>query len=730
MANINVNSNEVSLRSLRNSDSFHKQSDHRYVNQDDGNDGNDGSMYRPWKTVTHALVTAQNGHDINVSGQDVAGGAIAFSNKSGLRLTGEHGATTTVNLTLTNCFNVVFDFDFTGSLTLNNCNEVYIESGENITQINANNHDGFLYISGNVGCDINAAGAGIIATDIVINGNSGGAGSVLFTGGATGTVAVKNSVCASVENDGTAGAIVTRLENAYTLAGDITQTVGAMDTNNNTDPLIDEFDLDGRNDRKLPTTEAVVTYVLEKTASAPPEAILDLQTCGTNSFMMRTSRAVYTASGDNVQTQAYTGRGRSQGEPRNFGVDNLLELPYIGKEDGNSIDACCRYDSNFVLFDDGELWGYGRNSKGQLGLGDAVGRGIAELSKTGVAEIYNDATQTGYSFNDHTSFIRDTDGWIWAAGRNSNGVMGLGDTTQRNTWTRLDWIGQNPKFLKVIGSIYNWLVVQKPDDSMWMAGFNGGQFGIGNTINQPTGVDVSDDWFGVGNKFPIKSVVGGAGYFDTTAKSNSSMLVNFDALGIDILSAAGNNNWGQLGQGNLVASNVPLTVSLPNDIVQLSGVGGGPLTVSALLTNGDLYSWGHNADGQVGNGTLINVTTPTLVKNNVAAILRPSIATNIYSFDESQFIRDVDGYCWSVGYNLDSSIGVGDNISRSVFTRVLTNEKIKAIGQFHPNSDGRNAVTVFATDNNELFACGEGANFGVTNTTNNSISSPMRIRYK
>lgn len=729
MASVNVNTKDVSLKPLRNSDQFHKNLDHRYVNQNDGNDNSEGNSYRPWKTVANAIAVTGDNHDIIVSGSDFAGGGVAINGRSGIRLRGEYGASTTINITLTNCTNVVLDYDFTGSLVLDGCTRVKILQGANISSITVINHNGALDISGDVTCDITVTGLGV-ATDVLVIDNEGGTGSVLFTNGAAGSVKVKNSVCASVENDGTAGAITTRLENAYTLTGDITPTIGAMSTNNNTDALIDEFDLDGRNDRKLPTTEAVVDYVLEKTASAPPEAILDLQTCGTNSFMMRTSRAVYTASGSNASVQAYTGRGRAQGEPQNFGVDNLFTVPFVGKETGNIVDACSRYESNLVLFDDGELWGYGRNIKGQLGLGDAVGRGIAELSKSGIAEIYNDPTQTGFAFEDHTSFIRDTDGWIWAAGRNSNGVMGLGDATQRNTWTRLDWIGQNPKFLKVIGSIYNYLVVQKSDDSMWMAGFNNGQFGIGNTTNQTTGLDVSDDWFGAGNKFPIKDVVGSAGYFSTAGFTNCTMLVNFDANGIDILSGAGDNSWGQLGQGNTVSSNVPLVASLPNDIVQLSAVGGGPLTVSALLDTNELYSWGHNTNGQTGNGTTVSVLTPALVKSNVAEILRSSMATNIYSYESSQFIRDVDGYCWATGYNLDKAMGVGDALNKSVFTRVLTNEKIKAIGQYHPNSDGRNAVTVLATDNNELLACGWGTYSGVTNTTSNAISSPMRIRYK
>ena len=38
---------------------------------------------------------------------------------------------------------------------------------------------------------------------------------------------------------------------------------------------------------------------------------------------------------------------------------------------------------------------------------------------------------------------------------------------------------------------------------------------------------------------------------------------------------------------------------------------------AAVTKNGDLYCWGSNICGQIGNGTTINQLTPTKIMNNV-----------------------------------------------------------------------------------------------------------------
>jgi alpha-tubulin suppressor-like RCC1 family protein len=74
---------------------------------------------------------------------------------------------------------------------------------------------------------------------------------------------------------------------------------------------------------------------------------------------------------------------------------------------------------------------------------------------------------------------------------------------------------------------------------------------------------------------------------------------------------------GQLGNGTSPkASPSPVRVSLPEPVKEASVGGNGPENgqVLALLTNGSVWAWGYDGQGQVGNGVMTTeVTKPTLV---------------------------------------------------------------------------------------------------------------------
>ena len=76
------------------------------------------------------------------------------------------------------------------------------------------------------------------------------------------------------------------------------------------------------------------------------------------------------------------------------------------------------------------------------------------------------------------------------------------------------------------------------------------------------------------------------------------------------VSCWGNNNNGQLGDGSLLNSSLPVAVS---GVDNATAIAVGSLHSCALLADASVSCWGYNSAGQLGNGTIINSALPTAV---------------------------------------------------------------------------------------------------------------------
>ena len=124
----------------------------------------------------------------------------------------------------------------------------------------------------------------------------------------------------------------------------------------------------------------------------------------------------------------------------------------------------------------------------------------------------------------------------------------------------------------------------------------------------------------------------------------------------------GDNSFGQLGNGtdddlsdNTIRHGTPSKVSLPTGVPKFIQISAGGDHSLALGTDGNLYSWGYNGHGQLGNGTDYALKQPTPRKGSMPA--DGTKFTQISAGNEHSLALGTDGNVYSWGDNSKGQLG-------------------------------------------------------------------------
>ncbi|HEX5749299.1 MAG TPA: MopE-related protein [Archangium sp.] len=235
----------------------------------------------------------------------------------------------------------------------------------------------------------------------------------------------------------------------------------------------------------------------------------------------------------------------------------------------------------------GQVWAWGQNTAGQVGTGAASASVPSPVKVAGIPAIRAIAAGVNHVL------ALDTGGGVWAWGLNTSGQVGTGATSSAVfVPTRVTSL---PRAVAIAAGAGHSLVIDEQFGNVWAWGQNSvGQLGSGGTSTTPTLVPIP-----VSGVTAAASIVAGH-YFSMARMGNGSVM------------AWGQNIYGQLGNGKTENSAVPVEVAGLGDA---KAIAAGAQHSLAVRPGCPVWAWGNNGQGQLGDGT--GLSSGTMVQSQL-----------------------------------------------------------------------------------------------------------------
>jgi alpha-tubulin suppressor-like RCC1 family protein len=271
----------------------------------------------------------------------------------------------------------------------------------------------------------------------------------------------------------------------------------------------------------------------------------------------------------------------------------------------------------------GTLWAWGLNQNGQLGDGTTVSRAVP-------VQIGKDTDWAFVAAGKGHALAIKTTGILYSWGRNFNGQLGDGTVISKLVPTK---IGVATWQTVSAGETHT-LGLQK-DGTLWAWGGNdSGQ--IGNAV-APSATPVPA---------PVK--VGSSTWVSVSAGASHSMAISANGT----LWGWGANGSSQLGDNGTTLANAPKVIL--SDIKNWTVVAAGASHTMGVRSDGTLWGWGSNAEGQLGNGDT-DSTFPVQIGTGTNWVTVSAGAAH-------SFALKTDNTLWGWGRNQEGQLGNGKNV--------------------------------------------------------------------
>jgi alpha-tubulin suppressor-like RCC1 family protein len=297
-------------------------------------------------------------------------------------------------------------------------------------------------------------------------------------------------------------------------------------------------------------------------------------------------------------------------------------------------------NSNYIasaLKSTGEIWSWGSNTVGELGDGTLTNRcsPVREISSS------TDWCQVSSGFS-HIVAIK-TSGELWAWGSNNCGRLGDGTSTNRCSPVRE--ISSSTNWCQV-GAGFGHTPALKTDGTLWAWGSNNcGQLGGGTTIPQCS---------------PVREFCSATNWCQVSGGINSTITIKNSGE----IWAWGMNSSGQLGDGTIESRCSPVRERC--SATNWCQVSINSCNTAALKSNGELWTWGRNQCAGLGDGTVTDRCSPVREITSSTNWCQVSVG-----FLHGSAIK-TSGELWSWGRNDFGQIGDGATITRCSVVREIT----------------------------------------------------------
>ena len=295
--------------------------------------------------------------------------------------------------------------------------------------------------------------------------------------------------------------------------------------------------------------------------------------------------------------------------------------------------------------------------------------GFVHLPFTNAWQIPNGTTITEIESNGSSIYVVLSNGWVYSWGYNGSGQLGHGDTNWRYTLTRVEYFVTNSISINKVWCNKEQYSGGNSYGLAFFRGTNGNLYGCGQ--NSSANLGIGNTTGTISTPTQVLNITNVVDLHCSCAAAGHTLAISSNNL--KQVWAWGYNAQGQLGNGTTTDAPTPFVTytDATNNIDKIIAASSnyfngsawsGTWSNSYILVNGTIKSVGHGGYGQLANGSTSNQSTWQTVSGTWS---------NIWSnggYFTALFAINSTGDLFSCGYNGYGQLGLGNTSNYSTLT--------------------------------------------------------------